>query len=103
MTASSAIAALLDTAPVQRLFTATKAAGGEARLVGGCVRDCLSGVPVGDLDMASTLAPEANLAMADSTGLKAATVPNPPMIPSPRKEATMGGMGRAAIQPPSTS
>ena len=73
MTVSSAIAGLLDRAPVQRLFAATRAAGGEARLVGGVVRDCLSGVPLedlGDLDMASTLSPAANLAMAENAGLK---------------------------------
>ena len=70
MTVSHAIAELLDRAPVQRLFAATKAAGGEARLVGGVVRDCLSGAPLGDLDMASTLSPTDNLAMAESAGLK---------------------------------
>jgi poly(A) polymerase len=40
-----------------RLFDAIRAAGGDMRYVGGCVRDTLLGRPVHDIDMATTLEP----------------------------------------------
>ncbi|MDC3235121.1 hypothetical protein OBB02_03655 [Candidatus Puniceispirillum sp.] len=40
---------------VTRIFSAAKALGGEARIVGGAVRDWISGHPVGDIDMAVNL------------------------------------------------
>lgn len=46
-----------DTA-LERIVRALGAAGGAARLVGGCVRDWQLGRRVGDLDIATTLRPE---------------------------------------------
>ncbi len=40
---------------VTQIFSAAKALGGEARIVGGAVRDWISGHPVGDIDMAVNL------------------------------------------------
>lgn len=56
---------------LQRLFAATGAAGGEARAVGGAVRDWLMGRPVGDIDVASSLPPERSMALAQAEGWKA--------------------------------
>lgn len=61
----------LDDGALQQFFAATQQAGGEARIVGGAVRDVLLGRVVGDLDAASTLPPEANLALARTLGWKA--------------------------------
>ncbi|MHB8528524.1 MAG: CCA tRNA nucleotidyltransferase [Caulobacteraceae bacterium] len=49
------------------------AAGGPgcARFVGGCVRNALIGAPVGDIDIATTLTPEAVAAALGQAGLKA--------------------------------
>jgi poly(A) polymerase len=44
-------------------------AGGEARAVGGCVRDALLGVPVGDVDIATDLAPKDVCKAGESAGL----------------------------------
>jgi len=49
------------------------AAGHEARVVGGAVRNALLGAPVGDIDIATTASPEAVIAAAARAGL--ATVP----------------------------
>jgi poly(A) polymerase len=56
---------------LQQLFAATKAAGGEARAVGGAVRDFLLDVVGGDVDVASTLTPEQTMALAEKQGWKA--------------------------------
>lgn len=40
---------------VKRIFAAARACGGEARIVGGSVRDWLIGAPVNDIDMAVNL------------------------------------------------
>lgn len=53
-----------------RVVAAISAAGGEVRVVGGAVRDCLLRRPVGDIDMATTLLPEAVIAAAGAAGLK---------------------------------
>ncbi|WP_395826316.1 CCA tRNA nucleotidyltransferase [Elstera sp.] len=44
---------------------------GEARFVGGAVRDALLGLPVQDVDLATPLPPEAVMARAKAAGLKA--------------------------------
>ncbi len=62
------------TAPQTRaVIAALEAAGGPgcARFVGGCVRNALIGRPVDDIDIATTLAPEAVMAAVKSAGLKA--------------------------------
>jgi tRNA nucleotidyltransferase/poly(A) polymerase len=54
----------LDDPSLKQLFVATRAAGGEARAVGGCVRDWLMGREEGDVDIASSLPPEKTMALA---------------------------------------
>jgi poly(A) polymerase len=64
--------ALLARPGVRRVLTALDAPDAETRLIGGCVRDALLGVPTADIDMATTLLPEAVVAAARQTpGLKA--------------------------------
>ena len=62
------------TAPATRaVLDALTAAGGPeaARFVGGCVRDTLSGHPVGDIDIATALTPDQVIAALKAAGLKA--------------------------------
>ena len=40
---------------VMQVFSAAKVLGGEARIVGGAVRDWIIGHPIGDIDMAVNL------------------------------------------------
>jgi poly(A) polymerase len=42
---------------LQRVFAIIAAAGGEARVAGGAVRNAIMGIPVGDVDLATTLSP----------------------------------------------
>jgi poly(A) polymerase len=49
---------------------AVLAALGEARFVGGCVRDALLGRAVGDIDIATPLTPEAVIRRLQSAGIK---------------------------------
>lgn len=63
--------AWLEEKPLQQFFAATVAAGGEARCVGGCVRDFLLGVEGADVDIATTLTPEQNMEIAAREGWKA--------------------------------
>lgn len=62
------------TAPATRaVMAALEAAGGAgcARFVGGCVRNALIGVPVADIDIATTLKPEETDRAIRAAGLKA--------------------------------
>jgi poly(A) polymerase len=54
-----------------RIFALLNADGGEARVVGGAVRNALMGVAVGDVDMATTLRPEQVVERAKAAGIKA--------------------------------
>lgn len=66
---------------VRALLEALWAAGEQAHLVGGCVRDLLLGVPVRDFDVATSARPEAALALfprAVPIGLRHGTV----MVPT---------------------
>ena len=56
---------------LQAVFDAIEAAGGEARIAGGAVRNTLMGEAVGDIDLATTLVPEATLKALEKAGLKA--------------------------------
>lgn len=56
---------------LQQCFAATRAAGGEARVVGGAVRDFLLGIPGADVDLASTLTPEQTMQIAAAHHWKA--------------------------------
>lgn len=55
-------------AKTQAVLTALQ---GEARFVGGAVRDALLGLPVHDVDLATPLPPETVMARAKAAGLKA--------------------------------
>ena len=55
----------------QRVFRMLEDAGHQAYAVGGCVRNALLGVPVTDIDIATSATPEQTLALAQKTGLKA--------------------------------
>jgi poly(A) polymerase len=55
---------------LQKLFAATKQSGGELRVVGGAVRDHLLGLPVSDIDLASSLLPERTMEIAAMHGWK---------------------------------
>ena len=55
----------------QAVMDALTAAGGEARFVGGCVRDVLTGHAVADIDIATTLLPDPVIAALQAAGLKA--------------------------------
>ncbi len=68
----AALSALLERPGVRRALAALDAPGAETRLVGGCVRDALLGIPSADIDLATTLLPESVLARAGkAAGLKA--------------------------------
>jgi poly(A) polymerase len=54
-----------------RVFALLNADGGEGRVVGGAVRNSLMGLAVADIDIASTLLPEAVMERAASAGIKA--------------------------------
>ena len=56
---------------LQRIFALLNADGGEARVVGGAVRNALMGAPVGDVDIATTLRPEEVVERAKAAGIKA--------------------------------
>ena len=70
----------IDTLPLQpwmsapatvAVMDALRAAGGEARFVGGCVRDAVMRKPIGDIDIATPMTPEAVTAALKAAGLKA--------------------------------
>lgn len=65
------LTALLDRPGVRLAFAALDEPGAETRLIGGCVRDALLGIAAADIDLATTLLPEAVLARARAAGLKA--------------------------------
>lgn len=56
---------------LQRILALLNADGGEARIVGGAVRNALMGVPVGDIDIATTLPPQDVVERAGQAGIKA--------------------------------
>jgi poly(A) polymerase len=54
-----------------RVLGILNAEGGEARVAGGAVRNSLMGLPVGDIDIATTLVPTDVIARASSAKIKA--------------------------------
>ena len=56
---------------LSRVFSLLNADGGEGRVVGGAVRNSLMGIPVSDIDMATTLTPDAVIERAKAAGIKA--------------------------------
>ncbi|KQT88816.1 poly(A) polymerase [Methylobacterium sp. Leaf466] len=69
--AYDAPAALLRRRDVGRVLRALAVPGEETRPVGGCVRDALLGGSADDLDLATTIAPAAVMALAADAGLRA--------------------------------
>lgn len=68
---SLADAGWLRDGPVRRIFAILAAAGEEARVVGGAVRNALMGLPIPDFDIATTATPDKVTALAEAAGLKA--------------------------------
>ncbi|WP_105984655.1 MULTISPECIES: CCA tRNA nucleotidyltransferase [unclassified Brucella] len=60
----------LNAKPLQALFTALNRDGGEARVVGGAVRNTLLGTGVSDVDLATTHLPEETVRLAREAGFK---------------------------------
>ena len=54
-----------------RVFAALQAPGAETRAVGGAVRDSLLGLPVKEVDLATTLLPQQVMTLGAKAGLKA--------------------------------
>lgn len=64
---------LIENKTAQSLMAHYIKAGFDIRFVGGCVRDCIQGVPIGDIDMATTATPEQGQALLQKAGVK--TIP----------------------------
>ncbi|WP_375456766.1 CCA tRNA nucleotidyltransferase [uncultured Methylobacterium sp.] len=64
-------ARLLARPGVRAALAALAVPGEETRLVGGCVRDALLGIDAADIDLATTLLPDAVAARGRAAGLKA--------------------------------
>ena len=64
-------AAWRDRAGLDRLAEVLGANDGDARFVGGAVRDTLLGLPVADVDIATRLTPDAVLARLKAAGIRA--------------------------------
>jgi poly(A) polymerase len=62
---------LLDRPGVRRVLAALSAEGEATRLVGGCVRDALLGRSGDDIDLTTTLLPQAVIVRAADAGLRA--------------------------------
>lgn len=56
---------------LHRVLDLLNSDGGEARIVGGAVRNTLMGLPVGDIDIATTLLPQDVVDRAEQAGMKA--------------------------------
>ncbi|MBL0372012.1 CCA tRNA nucleotidyltransferase [Rhizobium sp. KVB221] len=55
---------------LQRVLALLNRDDGEARIVGGAVRNSLMGIPLSDMDIATTHRPEAVQALAEAAGIK---------------------------------
>ena len=69
--APEALAALFDDEGLRGVLAALDHEGEETRIVGGALRNALLGRPVHEIDLATTLLPEAVLAQATAAGLRA--------------------------------
>jgi tRNA nucleotidyltransferase/poly(A) polymerase len=56
---------------LRRILEVLNADGGEARIVGGAIRNALMGMTVGDIDIATTLRPEVVVERAGAAGIRA--------------------------------
>jgi poly(A) polymerase len=70
MNAAERIADLLQSPGVARIFAVLDHDGGQARIIGGAVRNALLGRPVRDIDFATTLLPDAVMARCSAAGLR---------------------------------
>ena len=59
----------LNEAPLGELLATLHSAGEEARVVGGAVRNALLGLPLGDIDIATTALPPEVMRRAETAGL----------------------------------
>lgn len=57
--------------PAAPVMAALEGAGGQARFVGGCVRNALLGADIDDVDIATTLTPDAVTKALEAAGIKA--------------------------------
>lgn len=62
---------LLDTPGLKTVFDVLDRDGEQARMVGGVVRNALLGLPVADIDIATTASPEEVMRRAEAAGLRA--------------------------------
>jgi poly(A) polymerase len=69
--APHALAALFGDKTLLGVFAALTQEGEETRIVGGALRSALLGRPVHEIDLATTLLPEAVMALATAAGLRA--------------------------------
>jgi poly(A) polymerase len=69
--APEALAALFDDKDLLGVLAALDQEGEETRIVGGALRNVLLGRPVHEIDLATTLLPEAVMARATAAGLRA--------------------------------
>lgn len=69
--APASLLPLLEGAPLRSVFSALAAKGEETRIVGGALRNALLGRTVKEIDLATTLSPQAVMAKAESAGLRA--------------------------------
>src|SRR5690554_5760848 len=63
-------AAWLNEPGTKAVMEALQAGGGVSRFVGGCVRNALMGIPVTDIDIATTETPEKAQALLEAKGIK---------------------------------
>ena len=63
---------IFETTGLRAVFDAISNSGGEARMVGGCVRNALLGEAVRDIDLATNLTPAQVAKAASDAGLKSA-------------------------------
>lgn len=60
----------MTTSAVQRLFAALGAPGVDVRFVGGCVRNAVMGIPVGEIDVATPETPDQVMTRLAAAGVK---------------------------------
>ncbi|HUI22600.1 MAG TPA: CCA tRNA nucleotidyltransferase [Methylocella sp.] len=69
--ALAAVSTLFDDEELREVFAALAQEGEETRIVGGALRDTLFGRPVREIDLATTLLPQAVMVLAKAAGLRA--------------------------------
>ena len=79
----------LDDHLVIRLFAALNISGGEARIVGGAVRNSLMGVSASDIDFATTTLPDETIKRIEAAGFKA--------VPTGYAHGTISAVGNGRV------